>query len=126
MNKLSTIMTTDVIVVKRQTPMSEVIEILLKNNITGLPVVDDDMTLVGIISEKDVLSLISVPEDDSAKVEDFMTKDVVSFEQDEDLIAICECLVQNDFRRVPILSEGKLVGIISRKDIIKYILEPIG
>ncbi len=126
MNKLSTIMTTNVIVVKRQTPISEVIEILLKNNITGLPVVDDDMTLVGIISEKDVLSLISVPEDDSAKVEDFMTKDVVSFEQDEDLIAICECLVQNDFRRVPILSEGKLVGIISRKDIIKYILEPIG
>ena len=66
MNKLSTIMTTNVIVVKRQTPISEVIEILLKNNITGLPVVDDDMTLVGIISEKDVLSLISVPEDDSA------------------------------------------------------------
>jgi len=119
-------MTTDVIVVKRQTPISEVIEILLESNITGLPVVDDDMTLVGIISEKDVLSLISVPEDDSTKVEDFMTKDVVSFEQDEDLIAICECLVQNDFRRVPILSERKLVGIISRKDIIKYILEPIG
>ena len=125
MNKLSTIMTTNVIVVKRQTPISEVIEILLENNITGLPVVDDDMTLFGIISEKDVLSLISVLEDDSAKVEDFMTKDVVSFEQDEDLIAICECLVQNNFRRVPILSEGKLVGIISRKDIIKYILEPI-
>lgn len=45
MNELSTIMTTDVIVVKRQTPISEVIEILLENNITGLPVVDDDMTL---------------------------------------------------------------------------------
>jgi len=51
---------------------------------------------------------------------------VVSFEQQEDLIAICECLIMNHFRRVPIVAEGKLAGIISRKDIIKYILEPIG
>ncbi len=56
-------------------------------------------------------------------VKDYLHK---PFTQDEDLIAICECLVQNNFRRVPIVSDGKLVGIISRKDIIKYILEPIG
>lgn len=120
------IMTTDIIAVKRQTPISRVIEILLENNITGLPVVSDDMTLVGIISEKDLLNLLSDLKDDSAKVEDFMTKDVVSFDKDEDLIAICECLIKNHFRRVPIVEEEKLVGIISRKDIIKYILEPIG
>ena len=126
MFETKTIMTTDVIAVKKQTPISSVIKILVENNITGLPVVNDDMTLAGIISEKDVLGLLSDLEDDSAKVEDFMTKDVVSFEQDEDLIAICECLVQNNFRRVPIVAEGKLVGVISRKDIIKSILEPIG
>ena len=55
-----------------------------------------------------------------------MTTSVTTFDEDEDLIAICECLVQKNFRRVPILSEGKLVGIISRKDLIRYILEPIG
>ncbi len=120
------IMTTEVITVRRQTSISRVIETLLENNVTGLPVVNDDMTLAGVITEKDVLHLLFGLKDDSAKVEDFMTKDVVSFEQDEDLIAICECLVQNNFRRVPIVAKGKLVGIISRKDISKYILEPIG
>ena len=55
-----------------------------------------------------------------------MTEDVVSFDVKDDLIEICECLIQNDFRRVPIVADGRLVGIISRKDIIKYILEPIG
>ena len=125
MFETKTIMTTDLIVVKRQTPLSRVVEILVDNNITGLPVVNDDGTLAGIISEKDVLSLVYDSEDDSAKVEGFMTKDVVSFEQDEDLIAICECLVKNDFRRVPIVADGKLVGVISRKDIIKYILDPL-
>ncbi len=125
MFETKTIMTTDVITVKRHTPLSRVIEILTDNNITGLPVVNDDRTLAGIISEKDVLSLVYESEDDSAKVEDFMTKDVVSFEQNEDLIAICECLVNNNFRRVPIVSDGKLVGVISRRDIIKYILEPL-
>jgi len=120
------IMTTEVITVKRQTPISQVIETLLANNVTGLPVVNDDMTLAGIISEKDILHLLSDLKDDSAKVEEFMTEDVVSFDQDEDLIAICECLVKNNFRRVPIVAQGKLVGIISRRDIIKYILEPIG
>ena len=125
MFETKTIMTTDVIVVKRHTPLSKVVEILVDNNITGLPVINDDRTLAGIISEKDVLSLVYDSEDDSAKVEDFMTKDVVSFEQSEDLIAICECLVNNNFRRVPIVADGKLVGVISRKDIIKYILEPL-
>ena len=119
-------MTTDIIAVKKHTPVNRVIEILLENDITGLPVVNDDMTLAGIISEKDVLTLLSDLKDESAKVEDFMTKDVVSFDQEEDLIAICECLTQNNFRRVPIVSQGKLAGIVSRRDIIKYILSPIG
>lgn len=89
------------------------IRILVENNITGLPVVNDDMTLAGIISEKDVLRLLYDMEDKPGNVED-------------SLIDIAESLIRNDFRRVPILEEGKLAGIISRKDIIKYILEPIG
>ena len=126
MNEIESIMTIQVITVGRQTPIYNAIEILLENDITGLPVVDDDMKLVGIITEKDILKLLSTLENDSAIVEDFMTKEVMSFDQEEDLIAICECLIRNHFRRIPIISKGKLTGIISRKDIIKYILEPIG
>ncbi|MHC4324268.1 MAG: CBS domain-containing protein [Planctomycetota bacterium] len=126
MNETKTIMSTDVITVGSRTLIYDALEILLENEVTGLPVVNDDMMLVGIITEKDILRLLSVVEDDSAVVEDFMTKEVVSFDQEEDLITICESLTKNHFRRIPIISKGKLAGIISRKDIIKYILEPIG
>lgn len=119
------IMTSKVVVVRRDTLLTEAVDILVENNITGLPVVEDDMTLVGIISEKDLLSLVENVQDDTTKVEDVMSTDVVSFDEDEDMISICECLVNSNFRRVPITSGGKLVGIISRRDIIKYILEPI-
>jgi CBS domain-containing protein len=126
MYETKAIMTTDVITVSRQTPIYDAIELLLENDITGLPVVNDDMGLVGIITEKDMLELLSTLENDSATVDDFMTKEVVSFNQEEDLIAICECFIRNHFRRIPIVSQGKLTGIISRRDIIKYILGPIG
>ncbi len=126
MNETKNIMATEVITVGQHTPIYDAIEILLENDITGLPVVDDNMTLLGIITEKDIMKLLSGSEIDSAIVEDFMTKKVVSFDSQEDLIAICECLIRNHFRRVPITSNGKLAGIISRRDIIKYILEPIG
>jgi len=125
MFETKSIMTTDIITVKRQTPISKVMEIFLENDITGLPVVNDDMTLVGIISEKDVLNQLSNLKENSVKVEHLMTEDVVSFDQDEDFDAIYECLINNNFRRVPILADGKLVGIISRKDIIKHLFEPV-
>jgi len=86
-------------------------------------VVNDDRSIAGIVTEKDVLSLLYNIEDRESKVEDFMTKDVVSFDQNEDFIAICECLVNSNFRRVPITEDGVLVGVISRKDIVAYILK---
>ena len=118
------IMSTDVVSVKKDAPVSRVIEIMVENDVTGVPVINGDGTLAGIITEEDVLGLLRNGVDDSARAEDYMTGNVVSFDEDEDLIAICECLVNNHFRRVPIVSQGKLVGIISRRDIIRYILEP--
>ena len=126
MHETRSVMTTELQTVGRQTPIYDAVKILLDSDITGLPVVDDEMTLLGIITEKDVLRLLSQVENDSATVEQFMTRDVESFDEDTELIAICECLIESDFRRVPITSQGKLAGIISRRDIIKYILEPIG
>ncbi|MFH1716330.1 MAG: CBS domain-containing protein [Planctomycetota bacterium] len=126
MYETKTVMTAEVRTVRRQTPIYDAVEVLLDSGVTGLPVVDDDMTLVGIITEKDVLRLLSQVEDESATVGQFMTRDVVSFDDEADLIEICECLIESDFRRVPIISQGKLAGIVSRRDIIKYILDPIG
>ena len=123
MFKAKDIMTTNVITVKRETTIYEAIRILVEKNITGLPVVNDDGTMAGIISEKDVLRLLYDIEDKADKVEDFMTKDVVSFNDEDSLVDVTECFIKNNFRRVTILAEGKLSGVISRRDIIAYILK---
>ena len=123
MFKAKTVMTTDLITVKKQTPIYEAIRTLVENNITGLPVVNDDMSLAGIITEKDTLKLLYNIEDKPGKVENFMTKGIVSFNEEDSLIDITECLIKSHFRRVPIVAKGKVVGVISRKDIIAYILK---
>lgn len=109
--------------VKRQTPIYEAVDILLKRDITGLPVVDDYMNLIGVISEKDFLKLLYNSHTKPEKVENIMTKKIVSFNCDDSLADICNCLINNHFRRVVILDQGKLVGIISRTDIIAFILK---
>jgi len=118
------IMTKDVISVERNTPIREAMELMLRHRISGLPVVDNDMNLIGVISEKDVVSLLyDIDSLDSKKVRNFMTERAISFDIDDGLVDICDFFSKNLFRRVPITSKGKLVGIISVPDIIKYTLE---
>ena len=118
------VMTKNVIVVKRNANIYDAIRLMVDNKITGIPVVNDDMSLAGMISEKDGLKLLYNIEDHAdSKVEDFMTKGVWSFNETDSLVDIAECLIKNHFRRVPILSNGKLVGIITRTDIISFILK---
>ncbi len=121
MVKAKAIMTTSVVAVTKDTDIYQAIQTMVANNVTGLPVLADDQTLVGVVTEKDVLSLLYNIEDHPGKVEDFMTRDVVAFDQDNDLLDIAERLRANDFRRVPILENGKLVGIVSRKDVMRHI-----
>ena len=116
-------MQTTVISVKKDAPVFHAIELLSKNNITGLPVIDDDMNVIGIITEKDVITLLYTVKDKNTPVEDFMTKDVVTFDHEDSMIDVTDCFAKNNFRRVPVLAEGKLVGILSKKDIIAYILK---
>ncbi len=117
--KAKDIMTKNVISVTRDTSIVQAIELISNNNITGVPIVDDDMSLVGILSEKDVLSLLYTPEDENKTVNDFMTQPPVFFDENESLLDVCECLINNYFRRIPVVSEGKLVGIITRSDIVR-------
>lgn len=122
--KAKDIMTRDVITVKTDTPIYEAMEFVAKYDISGIPVVNDDMSLLGILSEKDMINLLHTPEDYEAKtVNDFMTQPALYFEENESLLDVCDFLKKNVFRRVPITSKGKLVGIISIKDVIKYILQ---
>ena len=118
------VMTEKVISVTEDTPIYDAVEILVENNISGIPVITDDRTLVGILTEKDVLSLFYDNEgDENLTVRDFMTPHTVFFEANEKLINVCDYLLNNYFRRVPVVADGKLVGIISRRDIIKHTLK---
>jgi CBS domain-containing protein len=124
MLKAKDIMTKRVISVKTNTPIYDALKLIASYGISGLPVVEDDMTLVGIVSEKDVLSLFYSDEgDDEITVNDFMTQPPLYFDENESLLDVCDFLRKNVFRRVPITSKGKIVGIISIRDVIEYILQ---
>lgn len=81
------------------------------------------MTLVGILSEQDVLRLYDTYDKEKDRtVNDFMTQPAIHFDENEYVIDICRCLINNSIRRVPVTSNGKVVGVISRSDILKIIL----
>lgn len=110
----------------KDTPVLEAIDLMLQHWISGLPVVDANHSVIGIITEKDLLKLYGkTKEVKDMTVNDIMTKDVVCFNEEDSLDDVCECLLKNDFRRVPVLSNGKLVGVISRPDITRGILQQI-
>ncbi len=117
------VMTANVVSVHPDTPVLQAIDILLENRISGLPVVLEDNKLVGIVSEKDLLQLLLTEElDEDDTVEQFMSKKVLSFEETDEIVPICEFFIKHNIRRVPIVKEGTLVGIISRRDILRLIL----
>ncbi len=125
MLKAKEIMTTDVISVTRETPIYEAMELLIKNEITGMPVVDEDMNLVGVISEKDCLRLFYADEEEKNKtVQHFMSQPAVHYNENDSLKTICDFMMINYFRRIPVTSKnGKLVGILSRPDVVAHILQ---
>ena len=116
------LMTKNVICVKPETPVMEATRLLVKHKVSGLPVVDEEMNLLGIISEKDMLRLLVEENIESKTVFDFMTKKVISFKDSDSILDICDFLIRNNIRRVPIAKDGKLVGIISRHDILTEIV----
>lgn len=124
MFKAKHIMTKDVISVRKDTPICQCLVLMAKHKISGIPVVEDDMSLVGFISEKDVLHLFYARTDQEEKtVKDFITQPAIYFDENESLLDICKLLAKNIIRRVPITSKGKLVGIIGRGDIIAHIVK---
>jgi len=113
------VMRPGLLTVKPDAPLAEAMDIIIRRHVTGLPVVDEQMMLLGIITEKDVLNYCVHPFPPDAAVAAFMTTHVVAFDRSTDLNLVCECLIEKDFHRVPIVDQGKLVGIISRSDILR-------
>jgi CBS domain-containing protein len=124
MFKTKDIMTKGVICVRIDTPIYEAIEIMVKNGVSGVPVVEEDMTLVGILSEQDVLRLLhTYKQERNRTAGELMTHPVVYFKENDSLLDICYRLRDSSIRRIPVTSDGKVTGIISRADILKCILQ---
>lgn len=117
-------MTRSVICTREDMPIYEAIRLLSNRNLTALPVVDADLRLVGLVAEKDVLRILYEKEDRLERtVGDYMTRKIISFDVNANLIDICDCLMEHPFRRVPITEHGRLVGIASTSDVIRAILK---
>ncbi|MBN2403392.1 MAG: CBS domain-containing protein [Spirochaetes bacterium] len=116
------IMVKNLLTLKDNCSAKDAIKLILDKRISGIPIVSDDMTLLGIVTEKDLLQLSFYDSADEVTVGDIMTRDVVSMDEKTDLLEISEFFLNNNYKRLPITSSKKLVGIISRKDMLKYIL----
>lgn len=139
------IMVRNVITVKRDQTVEDVIRLLMEHNVSGLPVVDDDNRVVGIVSEGDLIyrsKQLKLPsyftildgyiflespktmEEQIKKmvgyrVEDIMTEKVITLEEEDSIEKAASLMTDRKVNRLPVVKDGKLVGIISRRDIIR-------
>ena len=126
--KVKDYMTTNLITFKPNQSVQEVVESLIKYKISGGPVVNDKQELVGIISEGDCLKQLSesryynMPLDHD-NVEKRMAVNVETIDGNMDVFDAANKFLQSKRRRFPIVENGKLVGQISQKDILKAALQ---
>ena len=139
--KAKDVMTTEVVYADPETSVRSIAQTLLKRRISAVPVADDDGRVIGIVSEGDLmrrpeseterprswwLELIERPEDRASRylkshgltARDVMTREPVTVTEDTPLEEIAILLERNAIKRVPVLRDGKLVGIVSRADLL--------
>lgn len=135
------VMTTPVLAVRPDTAVADIAEILLQCRISAVPVVDEEGRVRGMVSEGDLinradagtrhrrswwLEMLKDPEERSReflrtqgrRAEDVMSRDVVAAAEDTPLPALAAMLEKHHVKRVPVLREGKLVGIVSRANLL--------
>ncbi len=144
-------MTSDVVVVRRDATVPEVARLLWTHRISGLPVVDDAGAVVGIVTELDlmvrnanlrfptylrvldVMIPLGMPRDFDEEMRralattagDLMTSPVVTVQPDTDLADAATLMVDKRVNPVPVLQDGRLVGIISRSDFVRLMAQDI-
>jgi len=113
------IMTDTVIVAKDDMIVTDVIKLLLRWHISGLPVVDDEGNLMGIITEHDLVNFAISGDAADTRVLEVMTTSVEKYSPDTLVVEVINYFAAHRIRRVPVVENGKVVGIISRRDILR-------
>lgn len=104
----------------------EAISILLRKRISGAPVVDCDGTFIGIFSESSCMRVIVNAAYDSlpdAGLLPFVDQDPPTIAPDTDLLSICQTFLDQATRRLPVIDNDRLVGQVSRRDIMRKVIE---
>ncbi|GAB5398509.1 MAG: CBS domain-containing protein [Aureisphaera sp.] len=126
--KVSDYMSTNLVTFRPDQSVLEVMNTLIKKKISGGPVVNEKNELIGIISEGDCMKQISnsryynQPMED-IKVEEHMATEVETIDGDMNVFDAADRFLTSKRRRFPIVNEGKLVGLISQKDVLKAALQ---
>lgn len=113
--KAADIMTRDVITVDAEMSVQELCELLVNRRISGAPVCDTSGNLIGVVTEADVLTRPGLT------VRDIMTPDVVSVQPETPVDEIAWLLASRNFRRVAVVEGEKLIGVVSRADIVRTV-----
>ncbi|MGE5405214.1 MAG: CBS domain-containing protein [Candidatus Saccharibacteria bacterium] len=142
------IMTRDVITVKASDNVEDVAKLMVDNKISGIPVVDENDHVIGIVTEQDLMvkaSDLKVPfyitlfdsiiflenpmkfndnfrKYTAVKVKDIMTTKVSVVPEDTEIPEIVKIMTKNEINRVPVERHNKIVGIITRNDILKSLV----
>lgn len=120
------IMTKNVIVLKADSKIFETIDVLVGNKISGAPVINAEGKIIGIVSEKDLLialDFLGEKKAAMAQVHEFMTRDVVLLSEEAPIKEISQTLVRENIKRIPIVKNDQVVGIVARRDILRAIRE---
>ncbi|HBG61092.1 MAG: hypothetical protein A2Y03_11520 [Omnitrophica WOR_2 bacterium GWF2_38_59] len=115
------IMTTQVLTIQETASLKEVIQLLVEIDISGLVVVNAAEEVVGVITGKDVLVAFDYLQQIKAPIKDYVSDGVISVSEESTVEEVSRILVQNNILRVPVLRDKKLVGIVSRRDVLRHI-----
>ncbi|QOD59752.1 CBS domain-containing protein [Polaribacter haliotis] len=129
---VSDYMTTNLITFKAEDSLDHVIEQLITHKISGGPVVNDKNELIGIISETDCIKHISeskyynMPTDINNTVGKYMVTDVDTIDKDMNVFDAAFKFISSHRRRFPVVENGKLIGQLSQKDVLKAAIKVDG
>lgn len=105
-----------IVTVTEDTPVIEVARILAERRFSGLPVLGDDGSMVGMVSDFDLLAR------DGETVGDVMTREIVSVSEDTDIRAARALMIEQRLARLPVFRGRELVGIVSRGDLLRELV----
>lgn len=107
------------------TGIMKAVDFLLRHRVTGAPVVDHEGRIIGMITETDLLRLVSAgvggEPPTEATVRDFMTTDVVTVAPDADIYYVAGLFSNHHFRRLPVVDDERIVGAITRFDLLRVV-----